>query len=82
MSTNILLQQNIYLNLIFKILSSKIQFNMSTQEIIWPENSNDSECDFDDIDINFNLTTMDNVIPVINEENIQNLSPIQLVCII
>jgi len=55
---------------------------MSTQEIIWPENSNDSECDFDDIDINFNLTTMDNVIPVINEENIQNLSPIQLVCII
>lgn len=55
---------------------------MSTQEIIWPENNTDSECDFEDIDINFNLTTMDNVITVINEENIQNRSPIQLVCII
>jgi len=30
---------------------------MSTQEIIWLENSTDSECDFEDIDINFNLTT-------------------------
>jgi len=55
---------------------------MSTQEIIWPENSTDSECDFEDIDINFNLTTMDNVTPVVNEENIQNQSPIQLVYII
>lgn len=64
------------------LLNRKIQFNMSTQEIIWPENSIDSECDFEDIDINFNLTTMDNVIPVIDEENIQNRSPIQLVCII
>lgn len=49
---------------------------MSTQEIIWPENNTDSECDFEDIGINFNLTTMDNAIPVINEENIQNWSKI------
>jgi len=56
---------------------------MSTQEVIWPENSTDSQCDFEDIDMNFNLTTLDNVsIPVINEENIQNQSPIQRVCII
>jgi len=54
---------------------------MSSQEIIWPENSIDSECDFEDIDINFNLTTLDNVI-ILVEENIQNQSPIQLVCII
>ena len=56
---------------------------MSTQEVIWPENNIDSQCDFEDIDTNFNLTTLDNVIiPVNNEENIQNQSPIQRVCII
>lgn len=53
---------------------------MSTQAGIWPENNIDSECDFEDIDIHFNLTTLENVnISVINEKNIKNQSPILLV---